>query len=115
MNAQQRNSSPESVHEPVSASAEALAVLRNRNHAQRTETTLRLRESREVSLLRRQEELIAMMQEERRFRQHLEQENTRFQHVLGRSQPRLERRAARISRHANPQAAPETTPEHETD
>ena len=100
MNAQQINSSPESIHEPVSASAGALAVLRNRNHVERTETILRLRESREVSLLRRQEELIALMEEERRFR-----------HVLGRSQRRLERRADRISR----QAAPEATPEHESD
>ena len=100
MNAQQINSSPESIHEPVSASAGALAVLRNRNHVERTETILRLRESREVSLIRRQEELVALMEEERRFR-----------HVLERSQPRLERRAARISR----QAAPEATPEHESD
>ena len=100
MNAQQINSLPESNHESVSASAGALAVLRNRNYVERTETILRLRESREVSLLRRQEELIALMEEERRFR-----------HVLGRSQRRLERRADRISR----QAAPEATPEHESD
>lgn len=114
MNAQQINSSPESNHESMSASARALAVLRNRNHVERTETALRLRESREVSLLRKQEELIALMEEERRFRQYLEQENTRlmtFQHVLGRSQWRLERRADRISRHGNPQSAPE----HESD
>ena len=100
MNSQQRNSSPESEHEPVTASAGALAVLRHRNHVQNTETMQRLRESREVSLLRRQEELVALMEEERRFR-----------HVLGRSQRRLERRSDRISR----QAAPEATPEHETD
>jgi hypothetical protein len=41
----------------------------------------------------------------------LMEEERRFRHVLGRSQRRLERRAARISR----QAAPEATPEHETD
>ena len=99
MNSQQRNSSPESEHEPVTWFF-AGAVLRNRNHVQNTETMQRLRESREVSLLRRQEELVALMEEGRRFR-----------HVLGRSQRRLERRSARISR----QAAPEATPEHETD
>jgi hypothetical protein len=112
MNSQQRNSSPESEHEPVTASARVLStILRNRVHVQNTETMQRLRESREVSLLRRQEELVALMEEERRFRQNLEQQNTRLRHVLGRSQPRLERRAARISR----QAAPEATPEHESD
>jgi hypothetical protein len=111
MNSQQRNSSPESEHEPVTASAGALAILRNRVHVQNTETMQRLRESREVSFLRRQEELVALMEEERRFRQNLEQQNTRLRHVLGRSQSRLERRADRISR----QAAPEATPEHESD